>query len=131
MKTAQTLTLIATISMAAACSGLTEPSSAPAIIAEQAKTAESAAAPAPTPPPAQAAAPAEQEKVTAAHILVAYQGALRAAETITRTKEQAKQRAEGILAKARKGEDFSKLADDNSDDPSAKLNHGSLGRFSR
>jgi parvulin-like peptidyl-prolyl isomerase len=56
---------------------------------------------------------------------------MRASPAITRTKEEAKKRAEGILAKARKGEDFAKLADGNSDDPSAKMNHGSLGKFTR
>jgi parvulin-like peptidyl-prolyl isomerase len=56
---------------------------------------------------------------------------MRASPALKRTKEEAKKRAEGILAKARKGEDFGKLADASSDDPSAKLNHGSLGKFSR
>jgi peptidyl-prolyl cis-trans isomerase D len=69
--------------------------------------------------------------VTASHVLVAYVGAMRASPTIKRTKEEAKRRADNILARARKGEDFAKLADENSDDPSAKLNHGSLGKFGR
>jgi len=69
--------------------------------------------------------------VAASHVLVAYTGAMRASPSITRTKEEAKRRAEGILARARKGEDFAKLADSSSDDPSAKLNHGSLGKFTR
>jgi parvulin-like peptidyl-prolyl isomerase len=56
---------------------------------------------------------------------------MRASPTIKRTKEEAKRRAENILARARKGDDFGKLADESSDDPSAKLNHGSLGKFGR
>jgi parvulin-like peptidyl-prolyl isomerase len=64
-------------------------------------------------------------------VLVAYQGALRAAPTITRCKEQAKHLAEQFLARARKGEDFAKLAGEGSDDPSAKLNSGALGKFTR
>jgi parvulin-like peptidyl-prolyl isomerase len=62
---------------------------------------------------------------------VAYQGALRAAPTITRTKDEAKKRADQVLARAKKGEDFGKLADELSDDPSAKMNHGALGRFTQ
>jgi parvulin-like peptidyl-prolyl isomerase len=64
-------------------------------------------------------------------VLVAYAGALRADPAIKRSKDEAKKRAEGIASRARKGEDFGKLADDNSDDPSAKMNHGALGRFTR
>jgi len=35
------------------------------------------------------------------------------------------------MARARKGDDFAKLADEGSDDPSAKMNHGALGKFTR
>jgi parvulin-like peptidyl-prolyl isomerase len=56
---------------------------------------------------------------------------MRADPSIERSKEDAKKRAEQLLVRARKGEDFGKLADDASDDPSAKRNHGSLGRFTR
>lgn len=69
--------------------------------------------------------------VAASHILVAYAGALRADPNIKRSKEEAKTRAEGLMARARKGEDFAKLADEGSDDPSAKMNHGALGKFTR
>jgi peptidyl-prolyl cis-trans isomerase D len=69
--------------------------------------------------------------VAASHVLVAYAGAMRANVAVKRTKEEAKKRAEGIAVRARKGADFAKLADENSDDPSAKLNHGSLGKFTR
>ncbi len=69
--------------------------------------------------------------MAASHILIAYAGATRADPALKRTKDEARKRADGILARARKGEDFAKLADDSSDDPSAKRNHGSLGRFTR
>lgn len=119
-----------------ACSALTEPASntgsGPGAQAAAARPAEAAPAPRPAPPPVPApTAAAQGDAVTASHILVAYSGAMRADPSITRTKEVAKQRAEQILAKARKGDDFAKLADDASDDPSAKRNHGSLGRFTR
>jgi parvulin-like peptidyl-prolyl isomerase len=121
-----------------ACSSLTEP--VPTVIVPQprepkakepeVRPAETAqAAPAPTPQPVEAAPSGEQ--VAASHVLIAYQGAMRAAPTITRTQDEAKKRAEQILARARKGEDFAKLASEASDDPSAKMNSGSLGKFTR
>jgi len=128
--------LVAMTACTVACSGLTEPAPSasitpkkPAPAAQQAATA----APAPTPPvPPAPAPPAEQgEMATAAHVLVAYQGALRADPSISRSKQDAQKRAGEVLARARKGEDFGKLADEMSDDPSAKRNHGSLGRFSK
>jgi parvulin-like peptidyl-prolyl isomerase len=63
--------------------------------------------------------------------LVAYKGAMRADPAIQRSKDEAKARAQQILLRAKKGEDFGKLADEMSDDPSAKRNHGDLGRFTR
>lgn len=46
-------------------------------------------------------------------------------------KKQAKHKqAEALLKRARAGEDFAKLADDNSDDPAVKINHGEY-KFSR
>jgi parvulin-like peptidyl-prolyl isomerase len=87
----------------------------------------------PTPPtPAPAASPgAVADTVAASHLLVAYAGSMRADPSIKRTKDEAKARATGLLARAKKGEDFGKMAQDSSDDPSAKANSGSLGRFTR
>jgi hypothetical protein len=122
-----------------ACSDLTAPPSttsgaaAPAE-AKPAATARIASpkAPAPPPPdtPAQVAADTG-ESVAASHVLVAFVGAMRADPSIKRTKEEAQKVASKLLARAKKGEDFGKLAEDNSDDPSAKRNKGSLGRFTR
>jgi parvulin-like peptidyl-prolyl isomerase len=50
---------------------------------------------------------------------------------VTRTKDEAKKRAEQLLAKARKGDDFAQLARENSDDPTAKARGGDLGSFDR
>jgi parvulin-like peptidyl-prolyl isomerase len=71
------------------------------------------------------------ESVSARHLLVAYQGALRASPTIVRTKEQAMQRAAEALARARGGEDFEKLVREFSDEPGAAERAGDLGRFRR
>lgn len=67
--------------------------------------------------------------VKASHILISYEGAERANPEITRTKEEAEQKANEILAEARKPNAvFAQLARDNSDGPSAPLG-GDLGYF--
>jgi peptidyl-prolyl cis-trans isomerase NIMA-interacting 1 len=74
---------------------------------------------------------AAPDMARASHILVAYQGASRANPQVTRSKEEARKRAEELAARARKGEDFGKLAVENSDDPTAAMRSGDLGRFTR
>ena len=131
MRTA--LRLLALLPLAGACASLTEPSGQPApepVATAQPTSTATATAPAPKPPPAATAAPSN-ERISAAHILVAYKGSTRAEETITRTKDAAKKRAEQLLARARKGDDFGKLARENSDDPTAKQRSGDLGSFDR
>ncbi len=67
--------------------------------------------------------------VKASHILISYTGAQRANPAVTRTKEEAGQRAGELLAEARKeGTVFAELARDNSDGPSAPQG-GDLGYF--
>jgi len=76
-------------------------------------------------------APGSQEKVAASHLLVQYKGSARAAPTITRTKEEAKKRAEEAAAKAKKGVPFDKLVSEYSDEPGAAARGGKLGKFPR
>jgi parvulin-like peptidyl-prolyl isomerase len=45
------------------------------------------------------------------------------------TKEEARKKSEGLLARARKGEDFAKLASENSDDPGSKDKGGEYDFF--
>jgi len=71
------------------------------------------------------------ERITASHILVSYKGASRAQPGITRTKDEARQRAEVLLARIQKGEDFGNVARSESDDPTAKQHSGNLGTFDR
>jgi len=67
--------------------------------------------------------------VKASHILFAYEGAERANADIKRTKEEAEEEAKKILAEAKKSDaDFTALARDNSDGPSAPRG-GDLGYF--
>ena len=67
--------------------------------------------------------------VKASHILITYQGATRANPDITRTKEEAEEKANELLEEALKTETvFAQLARDNSDGPSAPQG-GDLGFF--
>ena len=73
---------------------------------------------------------ARPDSMKAEHILIAYQGAYKAAETITRTKEQAGRLADSLLnvLNADKTK-IQVLAYQLSDDGSAKENNGDLGWF--
>jgi parvulin-like peptidyl-prolyl isomerase len=83
---------------------------------------------APLQPPVAAPQPSG-DRIRAAHILVAYQGAMRA--SATRSKDEARKLADALLARARAGQDFAKLASEHSDDPTAKARGGDLGYFDR
>lgn len=74
----------------------------------------------------------EEKKVKASHILIAYKGSQRAAKEITRTKEEAKKKAEEILIEVKKkSSDFVKLANKYTDEASGKKKGGDLGFFSQ
>lgn len=85
----------------------------------------------PMQPAATATAEAEPEIIAAQHLLVAYKGAKGAAKTITRSKADAKKRAEEAAAKAKKGDDFTALVKQYSDEPGAADRLGNLGKFKR
>jgi len=73
----------------------------------------------------------DPKEVAARHILIAYKGSERAGDDITRSKEEAKKRAEEVLAKVKaEGADFAALAKEYSDGPS-KTKGGDLGTFEK
>jgi hypothetical protein len=80
--------------------------------------------------PVQPAAPAEM--FGAKHILVMYKGGRRAPPNVTRTKEEAKARAEEALKKAKSGKvKFEDLVGEYSDEPNAGQRGGDLGQFAK
>jgi peptidyl-prolyl cis-trans isomerase NIMA-interacting 1 len=109
-------------------------SSAPAASTPAASApVESASAPPPSSaPPATASATAKvPDAVAAQHVLVAYKGAKGAPKAVTRSKADAKKRAEEVMTKAKGGTDFSALVAEYSDDPGSKERMGSVGKFTR
>lgn len=83
--------------------------------------------------PARSSSPEENEPrgISARHLLVQYKGSSRAAPGITRTRDEARERAEEALSRARAGEDFEALVREYSDEPGAAARGGKLGRFER
>jgi parvulin-like peptidyl-prolyl isomerase len=68
--------------------------------------------------------------VAAQHLLVAYKGAASAPKGVTRTKEEARKRAEQAARRSKDGEDFSTLVGEFSDD-ATKADRGNVGMFTR
>jgi hypothetical protein len=102
-----------------------------------ATTAPGAASVAPSPAVGGSQTPdgsaAEPRKIVgAAHVLVAYRGALRAPPSVDRSKDEARKRAEEALALLRSGKaSFGDIVTRYSDDPSTQPSHGDIGNFER
>ncbi len=121
-----TLVLVACDDKEPAKTGSSPPpsASAPPVPAAAPTTSETSAPSASAPKPV-------PDAVAAQHVLVAYKGAKGAPKTITRSKADAKKRAEEVVAKAKSGADFTALVAEYSDDPGSKQRMGSVGKFTR
>ncbi|HEY4116570.1 MAG TPA: peptidylprolyl isomerase [Byssovorax sp.] len=109
---------------------------------QQAVAAETAAAATPAPPqpkmppqhPGMAHGPGQQqppgETFGAKHLLVMYKGSMRAPPNVTRTKEEAKARAEEAMKKAKApGAKFEDIVKEYTDEPGGGARGGDLGTF--
>lgn len=81
------------------------------------------------PPPA-GSGTAGPARIAAAHVLIAFQGSA-AGAGVTRSRDEARQRAQEVLQRARAGEDFGMLAARYSDEPGHESRRGDLGDFGR
>lgn len=70
-------------------------------------------------------------EIAASHLLVMHQGSRSATRAITRTREEARARAEEARARILGGEDFAAMVAEYSEEPGAAAREGALGRFSR
>jgi hypothetical protein len=71
------------------------------------------------------------EKITVQHILIQYKGAMKAPETVTRTKEEAQALCRSLHERLGKGEAFAALAAEHTDDPMSKPQGGRLPPFGK
>ncbi len=104
----------------------TPPAPAASATASAAPVASAAAPATASAAPASSAVP---ESIAAQHVLVAWKGAKGAPKNVTRSKADAKKRAEEVASKAKSGTDFSTLVAEYTDDEGTKDRRGSLGMF--
>lgn len=135
VRTATPLLLALSLLATVACDdkAAATPDAAPAVASATAVTTALATAPPAATPVASASAEPKPppESLACQHVLIAYKGAKNAPATVTRSKAQAKARADEVLAKAKAGESFEDLAKTYSDDPASVERRGSVGKFKR
>jgi len=96
------------------------------------KDVASTSTPTPTPTPTSTPTPTPApDTVIAQHILCAYKTAKRAPNGVTRTKAEARARAEEALVKIRGGATFEDMVKAYSDDAGSVDRMGSVGKFRR
>lgn len=75
--------------------------------------------------------PVLPREIAASHLLVMHEGSRSAPPTITRSREEAENRANEALERIREGEDFPAIVAEYTDEPGGAAREGELGRFSR
>ena len=108
-------------------SGGTAAKAAPATTATTASSSDPEAAP----PKEAKSDTAVPKKIGARHVLIMWMGTDRAPASVVRTREQALAVAQEVHRRAKKGDDFARLAVEFSDEPNAAGRGGSLGRFGK
>jgi parvulin-like peptidyl-prolyl isomerase len=73
----------------------------------------------------------QPKEISARHVLVMHAGSRAKPESVTRTREEAKTRAQECLQKLRAGGEFAELVREYSDEPGAAERGGDLGSFGR
>ena len=73
----------------------------------------------------------EPQEIGARHLLVMFAGSKMAPKSITRTRDQARLRADEALGRIKAGEDFGKVVAAYTDEPGGAEREGRLGRFTR
>lgn len=126
-----TTLFLSTAASVCACDDKKPTPIAPAVSATPSAVVAPSAEPVVSATPAASTPAKVPDAIAAQHILVAYKGAKGAPKAITRSKADAKKRAEEALAKAKGGTDFSSLVAEYSDDPGSKERQGSVGKFTR
>ena len=105
-----------------------EPAAEPETPATQEPAEEPTAEAEATEPPGP---PEDNSEACARMVMVAWQGAAHAPETITRSKEEARERAEALRARVEGGEALAEVAREESDAPSSAARGGAIGTFAR
>jgi NIMA-interacting peptidyl-prolyl cis-trans isomerase 1 len=73
----------------------------------------------------------EPKEISAKHILIMHSQSKSKPESVTRTREDARLRAQECLKKIRAGADFDQMVKEYSDEPGAAERNGDLGEFDR
>lgn len=107
----------------------TSPSAQTVALPATSPSAPSSSGAAPSGTPAGSADLAPPDTIIAQHVLVVYKGAKRAPKGVTRTKVEARTRAEEALEKIRSGVAFEDVVKAYSDDTGSVDRMGSLGKF--
>ena len=114
-----------------ACDKSSADSSPPAASSVAAAPSAPASAPVASSAPSATSSTAAPDTIIAQHVLVAYKGAKRAPKGVTRSKSDAKARAQEALAKIQGGTPFEDVVKEYSDDTGSLDRMGSLGKFHR